>query len=57
MGPLVRVGGEAEASAAAQEMVAAFVTGDRVAVLCSGVVLRALKMDTDEAEELLAQVH
>lgn len=50
-------GGEAEASAAAQEMVAAFVTGDRVAVLCSGVVLRALKMDTDEAEELLAQVH
>jgi len=49
-------GGDAEASAAAEAMVAAFVSGERVAALCGGIVLGALKMDAEEAEDLLAQV-
>jgi hypothetical protein len=48
--------GMAGAAAAAGAMISAFVSGERVASLCRGIVLGALKMDGDEAEDLLAQV-
>lgn len=49
------VGGSAAGAAAAGAMVISFVSGERVASLCSGIVLGSLKMEADEAEELLEQ--
>jgi hypothetical protein len=42
-------------SAHAEALVAAFVSGERVADLCSGIVLGALKADADDAEDLLGE--
>lgn len=46
-------GGGAAETAAAEGMVSEFVSGERVHALCSGVVLGALKLEAEDAEERL----
>lgn len=48
-------GAGAEDIQAADGLIREFVSGERVEGLCRGIVLGALKMDQDEAQDLLAQ--